>query len=271
MRVTINGRGFGVEKLGESGPRVVLIMGFGMSRIGWFPQVDDLKYDHQLLTFDNRGTGESDPVDDPYTLDDLADDTVALMEHVDWADAHIVGVSMGGMVAQHLALRHRERVKSLALIATSPGPANLLLPTIEGLKQFAKANTSTDEARLRALLNLLIPPPFHSRVEADPRWHTFKSDFLNPIPRKTMVMQLRAVALHNTAKDLRQLSGLPTLVIRPDSDVLIRPSNSDRLVDAITGARLLTFPEAGHGVGFQCAEEVNAHLRAHIAAKESRT
>ena len=270
MRVTINGRGFGVEKLGESGPRVVLIMGFGMSRIGWFPQVDDLKCDHQLLTFDNRGTGESDPVDDPYTLDDLADDTVGLMDHVDWPDAHVVGVSMGGMVAQHLALRHRERVKSLTLIATSPGPANLLLPTIEGLKQFAKANTSTDEARLRALLNLLIPPPFHSRVEADPRWHTFKSDFLNPIPRKTMVMQLRAVALHNTAKDLRQLSGLPTLVIRPDSDVLIRPSNSDRLVDSITGARLLTFPEAGHGVGFQCAEEVNAHLRAHIAAKESR-
>ena len=111
MRVTINGRGFGVEKLGESGPRVVLIMGFGMSRIGWFPQVDDLKRDHQLLTFDNRGTGESDPVDEPYTLDDLADDTVALMDHVDWPDAHIVGVSMGGMVAQHLALRHRERVK----------------------------------------------------------------------------------------------------------------------------------------------------------------
>ena len=82
MRVTINGRGFGVEKLGESGPRVVLIMGFGMSRIGWFPQVDDLKRDHQLLTFDNRGTGESDPVDEPYTLDDLADDTVALMDHV---------------------------------------------------------------------------------------------------------------------------------------------------------------------------------------------
>ena len=105
------------------------------------------------------GTGESDPVDEPYTLDDLADDTVALMDHVDWPDAHIVGVSMGGMVAQHLALRHRERVKSLTLIATSPNPANLLLPTIEGLKQFAKANTSTDEARLRALLNLLIPLP----------------------------------------------------------------------------------------------------------------
>ena len=57
-----------------------------------------------------------------------------------------------------------------------------------------------------------------------------------------MVMQLRAVALHNTAKDLRRLSGIPTLVIRPDSDVLIRPSNSDRLVDAITGAETPYLP-----------------------------
>ena len=107
MRVTINGRGFGVENR-RIRPEGRADNGFGMSRIGWFPQVDDWG-DHQLLTFDNRGTGESDPVDDPYTLDDLADDTVALMDHVDWPDAHIVGVSMGGMVAQHLALRHRER------------------------------------------------------------------------------------------------------------------------------------------------------------------
>ena len=270
MRVEIKGRSFGIEFHGNSGPRVIMIMGFGMSRIGWFPQIESLASDHRLLTFDNRGTGESDPVSTPYSLDDLADDTASILDHAQWKNAHVVGVSMGGMVAQHLALRHRRRVKSLTLIATSPGPASQLLPTFDGIKEFAKANTSTDTARLRALLNLLIPEPFHSRVEADPRWHTFKSDFLNPIPRKTMLMQMRAVAMHNTAQSLETLSGLPTLVIKPDSDVLIRPSNSDRLVDAIPGARLLSFPDAGHGVGFQCASELNAHLRAHFFASETR-
>ena len=83
-----------------------------------------------------------------------------------------------------------------------------------------------------------------------------------------MVMQLRAVALHNTAKDLRQLSGLPTLVIRPDSDVLAAPVQLRPTRRFDYRCEAFDIPEAGHGVGFQCAEEVNAHLRAHIAAKK---
>ena len=105
---------------GTSGPPVLLVMGLGMRGVVWRPQVEVLERDHRLLTFDNRGIGESDDAPGPWRIPDMAEDALRVLDAARFSSAHVVGVSMGGMIAQELALRAPRRVRSLTLIVTPP-------------------------------------------------------------------------------------------------------------------------------------------------------
>src|SRR5690606_19973287 len=151
------------EVVGDGGPPVLLVMGFGMTGAAWGPVVERLSGDHRVCWYDVRGLAQSTPGRlDRHTLPDLADDAAALLDHLGRDAAHVAGISMGGMIAQHLALRHRPRVRSLTLIATHAcGRASL--PGFKALRYFVEANVTRGEARLHAMRGLLFPP--EARVE----------------------------------------------------------------------------------------------------------
>lgn len=253
------------ETRGQAGSPVLLLMGLTMPGRVWRFQIPDLAARHRICWYDHRGVGDSDVPEPPYSMSQLAADAVGLLDHLEWADAHVVGVSMGGMIAQHVALEHRSRVRSLSLIATSPGGFWGRIPTLGGLGELLWGTVGGREARRRSMSRLLFPPEFRKRAER--RWieDVLDHDFATPPPRAGRRGQLAAVLGHDARDRIHTLEGLPTLVIQPARDRLVRPSQCGRLHRMIPGARLLTVPDAGHGVIRQSAEIVNEALLRHFA------
>ena len=263
MFANVNGMKIFYKSSGEGTP-VLLVMGFGMSSNAWDPQVRDLEKHHRVIRFDNRGVARSGRVATPYRLIDLAHDAMGVLDVEGIERAHIVGVSMGGMIAQEIAINFPERVRSLTLIATHPGGPRHRIPRAKALALFMRANTSTGDARLRALGKLLYPKKARQRFENHPDQMNIAKELHHPIPKKTLVLQMGALAIHDTRRRLKKITGIPTLVARPTEDILVRPSGSDYLHKHIADSRMISFAGAGHGLTEQCAEELNGHLLAHF-------
>ena len=250
---------------GTRGPRILFVMGFGMRGDVWRPQIEGLRGEHRVAWFDHRGVGESPRgTRRVWTMKDMAEDALGVLDALGWEDAHLVGVSMGGMVAQEAALRFEPRFRSLSLIAThAGGPIHAKLPTTEGMRCFVRANTTRGPARIEALKTLLYPPAFAARFDPATLGARMAAQFGRPVAKETLLGQLHAVLRHDTGSRLGALT-LPTLIVKPSLDVLIRPASSDRLRRHIAHARLLELSEAGHGVTFQCATELNEAPRKHV-------
>lgn len=272
MLATLRDHRFWYETHGEAGTPVILIMGFGISGRAWAPQVEGLKAEHRVVIFDNRGIGQTETSKTPYGFADLADDTVALMDHLGFERAHVVGVSMGGMIAQHLALRHQDRLQSLGLIATLPGGSlRHTVPSASALALFARANTSKGEARFAALRKLLYTKQF--LAETTPEQHFSEVNleiFAVPADTTTRLNQLRAVLAHDVTRDLPRVK-TPTLIVKPEDDILVRPENSDRIAALLPNATVLRLKGAGHGVTHQHRDVVNAALLSHFARADGRS
>jgi len=246
---------------------VLLVMGLGMQGRVWDPQIQDLAADHRVVWFDNLGIGKSDALRGRPTVGDFADDAARVADAAGFERFHLVGVSLGGMIAQELALRATHRVRSLTLIATHPGGPLGLVPHLEGLTAFARSFAGPRATRLRALQDLLYPPAFLATVDKAKLDARMKLQVGERAAPRTVVGQLFAVLRHDTRRRLGDIVA-PTLVIRPDKDILVRPGHSDALAKGIRGAKLVAVPEAGHGVTFQSAKLVSDAIRGHVAEVE---
>lgn len=255
------------ETEGQDGPRVLLIMGFGMSGAMWRPQVDGLGATHRVAFYDHLGVGGSEPPSRRPSMRTMAGDAQRVLDALGWDQAHVVGVSMGGMIAQELTLRAPERVRSLTLIATHAGGLRAALPPLRGLARFVEANTGDAAARVRALKSLLYTPEFLAAGDAEKLDARILQMASRRAPRKTVLGHLGAVLGHRTRRRLSAVR-TPTLIVRPDGDILVKPGNNDVLAAHIHGARLVRYSDAGHGVTFQCADRLNADIAAHIADAE---
>ena len=242
-------------------------MGYAMRGDLWEPQFTGLKANHQLAWFDHRGIGESTrgPTS-RWTMGDMADDVLAVLDSLGWDSCHLVGVSMGGMVAQEVALRAPECVRSLTLIVTHAGGLTLeKLPTARGLRAFLDVNRQGTERRIKAMKTLLYPDEYLARADQDAMNKRMKQRMGRPLSRRTVLSQLGAITRHDTRSRLGALH-VPTLIIKAGKDILVRPSASDRLQVLIPNARLLEIRDAGHGIIFQSANEVNRALADHLAS-----
>lgn len=251
----------------EQGPRLLMVMGFGMRGNVWLPQVQGLGDDHSLVWFDNRGIGESDLPPTTFRMGELAADAVRVADALGWSQFHVVGVSLGGMVAQEIALAVPDRVRSLTLIATHAGGPLGVFPTFKGFFHWVQAAFGPQSGRVHNLTRLLYPPSFLATVDPADLAVRMKLQVGTRPPPRTALMQLWAVIRHNTRRRLASLQ-TPTQVIKPEADLLVRPFHSDFLAAQIPGARLVPIPDAGHGLTFHAAAAVNAAIRGHVATHE---
>ena len=251
------------------GPPVLLIMGYLARGRAWSAQIRDLSPNWTTLSFDHYGVGESEG-DASSSMKSFVDDCIWLMDQVGWESAHIVGVSMGGMIAQHLALHSPQRVRSLTLIVTHPGGFLSVIPPLRGWVPFLKVQLArSPQTRLRALAELLIP----RRELAQRSWPELAmrlgEDFSPTPPKSTNIRQMMAILRHNVRKKLHALD-LPTLVIKASRDCLVSPQHSDTLHRLIPNSELLTFEDAGHGLIRREEPDLNQGIDEHLTRAEER-
>jgi pimeloyl-ACP methyl ester carboxylesterase len=243
-----------------SGEPLVLIGGFTMVKESWGLQVADLSSHFRVITFDNRGVGETTIPSEPFTIDDMASDTVGLMEALDIDSAHIFGVSMGGLIAQILALDHPDRVRKVALGCTTHGGRHAIQPDKEVMQILAGAadpEISPEEAvRRRA------PVLFADRFirEEPKRLEEFVRLALRywPTPEGA-AGQMKALSVFNVRRRLGEIR-CPVLVITGSEDRMMPPENSRLLAEGIAGAELHMVESAAHSFFHEKPEEVNRVL-----------
>jgi 3-oxoadipate enol-lactonase len=227
-----------------SGPAVLLISGQAMSLRAWWRTVPVLTPSFRVLSFDNRDIGRSDHSSVPYTVGQMADDAIAVLDAAGEERAHVYGISLGGMVAQEVALRHPDRVESLILGATTAGGTRLVLADTEALTFFVRAGAMAPEEAEWASV-----PYNHGETTRRLHGDRIAEDIAHRLefPTDTMayVHQTAAAASHGTMRRLHRISA-PTLVVHGDSDVVMPPRNAKMIADAIPGAELKLWPGAGH-------------------------
>ena len=251
------------ELAGEAGPPVLLLTGFAVGGGVWEHQVAALAPDHRVACLDNRGAGRTRAKTSPWTIRDMAQDALALLDHLGWDRAHVCGASMGGMIAQEVALAARDRLLSLTLIATHAGRPADKQPRWHTLSGFLRSNIGSKDARREAIEALLFSADYLATAPREPIDRALERDFLVQPPLPDRLAQLGAILRHDTARRLPTLAGLPTLIIVADEDRLLPPSGCAALGALIPGAEVVHLP-AGHGVIGERKEAVNAALRAHL-------
>jgi pimeloyl-ACP methyl ester carboxylesterase len=227
-----------------SGPPVLLIMGLGLSGGAWWRTVPVLARDLAVITFDNRGVGRSRALLHAYTTEAMADDARAVLDSAGVERAHVYGISLGGMVAQQLALRHPERVRSLVLGATHPGGPHTVRPDGD-VVAFLRHRLAMrhEEAAWGSV-------PFNyserARAEHPERIAADLAERLShPFPVQAYRAQMWAGALHDCYDRLNRIAA-PTLVVHGSEDRLIPVENGRLLAERIPGARLLELEGTGH-------------------------
>ena len=227
-----------------AGPPLVLIMGFGGDHTAWAFQIPRLAERYRVIALDNRGVGQTDAPDLPYTTRLMAEDTAGLLDVLGIERAHVVGVSMGGMIAQELTLAHPERVRSLHLGCSLARPDAYLRALNASWREMRTGLGR--EAMLRALgLWLFAPGTYAERpdlVEA-----VLQATLASSYPQSLtgFLRQGEAVAAHDALARLDAVR-CPTLVSVAEDDILVPPRFARELAARIAGAELRVVAGAGH-------------------------
>ena len=257
------------ETHGEGDP-LLLIMGLAADSTAWMFQVPEFARHYRTIVFDNRGVGRSSKPRGPYTMHEMADDAAGLLDVIGIARAHVVGVSMGGMIAQELALRHPKRVRGLVLACTFPEPdaeaerQRQFSLTRFGGRVTASGETEIDVSAVDPLMFFqhLLPRVFNQAFidrELPKLLQIFGGALQYGFSLEAILGQVEAIMGHKATDRLHQI-GAPTLVITGDADLLVSPANSDVLARNIPGAKLVKVPGGSHGFNFETPDVFNREV-----------
>ncbi len=230
---------------GSGDSTVLLVMGLGGRAADWgtaFPEA--LARRHRVIAFDNRGTGASSKPKAHWSLDDMAKDAVTVLDAVGAERAHVIGISMGGMISQLLALDHAARVDRLVLMSTHAGGPDVVYPSGEVAGVFSTDPGTPVDVMMRRAMRLISAPGF---AEAHPEAidELVRLAVLQPTPWRAFMAQLQAIIQSDRSARLASVTS-PTLIVHGDLDPLIPYPNGVTLAKLIPNSKLVTLEGCGH-------------------------
>jgi pimeloyl-ACP methyl ester carboxylesterase len=242
--IDVDGRSLHFARRGAGEP-LLLIMGLSGNSLHWGePFLSLLEREFEVIAFDNRGMGRSGPVQEDFTIADMADDTSGLIAALGLEAAHVMGISMGGMVAQELALRRPERVRGLVLGASYPGGEGSRLTEETVARSLAEPLLTGDrEGAIRAGWKANVSARYAADEEAFSRFREIA--LKHPASLPVIMRQIQAVGVHDASRRLGAIPA-PTLVIHGTEDRMLDVANGRLLAQAIPGARLAVLEGVGH-------------------------
>jgi pimeloyl-ACP methyl ester carboxylesterase len=244
------------------GEPLICVQGLATSSAAWVLQVPAFAARHRTLTFDNRDVGQSSRMDAPYAIGDMADDVLALADHLDIGDFHLLGVSMGGAIAQHVALRAPQRVRTLTLGVSWAGAGAY---AVEKTRLWAlEADRFTREEFIDSLMVINFSEAFYENAEGV----AFVRQTMLAYPYHQEPEAFRRQADASAGHDLRGRLGaltMPVHVIAGEHDIVLPRWKSEELATEIPGSRLTVVPKAPHGLNIERAEEFNDAVLGFIA------
>lgn len=254
------------------GPPVLLVQGVGVHGDGWTPQTAALAARFRCVSFDNRGMGRSQPLAGPLTIEQMADDALAILDAERLDAVHLVGHSLGGLVALRLALEHRSRVKSLALLCTFADGRAAAPLTLRMVWLGMRTKIGTRRMRRAAFLRLIMPDAALAGEDVNELAARFAPLFGHDLADAPPVVgkQLSAMRKYSAAPRLGELAGLPTMVMCGAHDPISPPRVSRALASGIPDAKYIEYADASHGLPIQHADRVNAKLEEHFSACQLR-
>ena len=246
-----------------SGEPMLLIQGMAATHLAWGrPFLDSLERDFECIVYDHRGMGHSARAEMPFTIVDLAGDALALLDALGLESVHVVGISMGGMIAQELALAHPERVRTLTIGASYCGGPDGTLMDPADLALLGEAWKSGDPVQVyRAMWEINLSPAFRAD---DSNFGPFRemAEAL-PAPAPVIYEQMRACGRHDTSERLGALA-MPTMVIHGTADRLLRSPNGEQIA-ALIGVEPELLEGVGHLFWWEQPERSAELIRQHAA------
>jgi 3-oxoadipate enol-lactonase len=255
------------ERAGQ-GPPVLLLQGVGLIGEGWRPQIEGLADRFTLFAPDNRGIGRSTIRNNRLTIEDMAADALGIMEAEKCQRFHLAGHSMGGVIAQALALRAPERILSLSFLCTFVRGQDGAAMSLQMLVTALRMRIGTRPMRRNAFLELIMPPRYLREVDRAALAEQLRPLFGHDLAEQPSIAfrQLRAMAKYDASSRLTALAHIPTLVLSASEDRIAAPASGVALAARIRGSRYVEIPDAGHGVTIHRADEINRILADHFTA-----
>jgi 3-oxoadipate enol-lactonase len=243
-------------------PPLVMIRGLGRSMAHWGQVVAELEVCFRLVLFDNRGIGDSAHSRMPYGVATMADDVARVLDDAKISRAHVFGMSLGGMIAQRFAIRHRARVDRLVLGCTTPGGPDALRPSLSTMSSLAESRLSSPESAIRNEARLQLSPTFlRQREDVVDYWVKLARE--RPVKKRVLLSQVSAAMRHHAVDELHRITA-PTLIVSADVDELVPPDNSRLLARRIRGSEIAWVRGARHDFATERPVEVAAILTSFL-------
>jgi pimeloyl-ACP methyl ester carboxylesterase len=264
----VNGTNIYYEVHGQGEP-LVMIMGFGGGCRGWYFQVRVFKKHYSVIIFDNRGIGKSDKATEPYTIRTMASDTLGLMDYLGVARAHVLGMSLGSLVAQEIAIEHPERVDKLILACASIGETQEDDMHERMVKAF-KVKEGPDGVDLRSVnfeeaMDTVVALSFNKRLYRM-LLAPMSKVYVKMIGVDGHLRQIEAVMGYNTLDRLHRIKA-PTLVLTGTADNIIPPKYSEQIASLIPNARLVRVEGGSHALNIEMRSRFNKEVLDFLQSK----
>jgi len=241
-------------------PPIIFLEGWGYSLWMWFRQVPVLREKYRCIVFDNRGVGRSSKPDYPYTMEMFAGDTIGLMKALDIDTAHILGISMGGFIAQQIAISYPERVRSLILVSTHFGGPNAIIASDRTMAMMFASPTETlsKEQATKMRYSVAFNPNYlnenMSLLEQIQEWVE-----QYPQPLYARGNQAAASMVFDVEEEVKKISA-PTLILQGDSDLIVPPENAELLAERIPESKLVYIKGGPHLSFIECYDLFNSEV-----------
>ncbi len=269
MELPVEGGRLYVEEHGSGGTPLLLIQGLGYSLAGWRFQLRAFASRRRTIAFDNRGTGRSSKEPGPFSMEQFAGDALSVLDALGIESAHVVGVSMGGFIAQVLALQAPDRLRSLVLVGTSPGGHDHAPVPAETLEAWLENAGLPPEEYARRTMHLSFSPGWS---EAHPELYEelLAARLEHPTPPECWQAQFAATGPFLAAGVPVEEIGAPTLVVHGDADRVVPVSNGHLLARRIAGSELALLPGRGHVVQLESPDEFNGLVEGFLERVEAQ-